>query len=144
MACWFYFHCNQQYVTTQQYCNALLAGFSVGRSICNGGSPTYWWPRHDHDDDNRSSYWRCSHYTTMILAHHKIFERTDDLAHWLANLTAERNHLNFRDCRSRSHHRHSNSPSSHDTANNFWPVTTDTKIKHNVAPSTAFSTCKTN
>jgi hypothetical protein len=23
----------QQYVTTQQYCNALLAGFSVGRSI---------------------------------------------------------------------------------------------------------------
>jgi hypothetical protein len=25
----------QQYVTTQQYCNALLAGFSVGRSICD-------------------------------------------------------------------------------------------------------------
>jgi hypothetical protein len=41
-ACWFHFHCNQQYVTTQQYCNALLVGFSVGRSIrnspllCNG------------------------------------------------------------------------------------------------------------
>jgi hypothetical protein len=33
----------QQYVTTQQYCNALLAGFSVDRSIrnspllCDGG-----------------------------------------------------------------------------------------------------------
>jgi hypothetical protein len=48
----------------------------------------------------------------MILDHQKIFERTDDLARWLANLTAERNHLNFRD-------RRSNSLSSHDTANIF-------------------------
>jgi hypothetical protein len=29
----------KQYVTTQQYCNALLAGFSVGRSIRNSLLP---------------------------------------------------------------------------------------------------------
>jgi hypothetical protein len=55
----------------------------------------------------------------MILVHQKIFERTDDLARWLANLTAERNHLNFKDRRSRSRDRRSNSPSSHDTADKF-------------------------
>jgi hypothetical protein len=102
----------------------------------------------DPDDDNRSPYWRCSHCTTMILVHQKIFERTDDLACWLVNLTAERNHLKFRDRRSRSHDRRSNSrsssrksPSRRDTANNFWSRTTNaTEIEHNVVPSPAPST----
>jgi hypothetical protein len=105
------------------------------------------------NDDNRSPYRRCRHYTTMILDHQKIFESTADLARWLANLTAERNHLNFRDRRSRSRDRRSNSrssssrmsPSRHDTANNFWPGTTNaTKIEKNVVPSPAPSTCKGN
>jgi hypothetical protein len=42
-ACWFRFHGNQQYVTTQQYCNALLAGFTVGRSIRNSPLLCNWW-----------------------------------------------------------------------------------------------------
>jgi hypothetical protein len=113
-----------------------------------GGSPTYWWPRRDptwSEHDNRSLYRRCRHYTTMILDHQKIIERTDNIVRWLANLTAERNHLDFRDCRSRSRDRCSNSHSRQDTANNFWPGTTNaTETEHNVAPSTAPSTCKTN
>jgi hypothetical protein len=106
--------------------------------------------------DCRQTVWnsdsaRRRYRTTMILDHPKIFERTDDLARWLANLTAERNHLNFRDRSSRSRDRRSNSrsssfrksPSRHDTANIFWPGTTNaTEIKHNFAPSPAPSTCK--
>jgi hypothetical protein len=66
----------------------------------------------------------------MILDNNKeILERTDDLGRWMTNLTAERNHLNFRDRRSYPRSSSSRkSPSSQETAN--------------IAPSPAPSTAK--